>query len=295
MQPDNPIVGGVILRRPAIQSPNYVAGTTGWAIFADGTAEFNNVTVRGNAVVNGTDGSFVELTTQAGAAVLELSPATTSTTWSSPGLMYANAVTGGAGDIIIQSPTPSPGGISVGTILIRSNDSLNHGSLVQLAAPGTNGQVDLEANGTSGSILMNAINISINAGATLTLTGATIAATSIVGIVSNAAETWHTPTLINNFTQATPALQYRMLASPPNTVQLYGWITSGATTASGTAICQLPAGYRPAVNTLPHEANNAGPGTTLWLGLQADGNVALHGSWTNGAAIQIDAFFPIDK
>lgn len=47
MQPGNPVVGGTVLRRPAIQSPNYVAGSSGWAIFVDGTAEFNNITMRG--------------------------------------------------------------------------------------------------------------------------------------------------------------------------------------------------------------------------------------------------------
>src|SRR5512144_693762 len=43
----NPIVGGTILRRPAIQSPNFVTGSTGWNIAADGSAEFNDLTIRG--------------------------------------------------------------------------------------------------------------------------------------------------------------------------------------------------------------------------------------------------------
>jgi hypothetical protein len=44
MMPGNPVVGGVILRRAAIQSPDFVAGVSGWAINADGTSEFNSVT-----------------------------------------------------------------------------------------------------------------------------------------------------------------------------------------------------------------------------------------------------------
>lgn len=51
--PDNPIVGGVALRRPAIQSPNFITGSTGWSINADGTAEFNNLSIRGT--FNGSD------------------------------------------------------------------------------------------------------------------------------------------------------------------------------------------------------------------------------------------------
>ncbi|HEY1706427.1 MAG TPA: hypothetical protein VGG75_42685 [Trebonia sp.] len=45
MMPLDPTVGGTVLRRAAIQSPNYVAGVSGWAIFANGDAEFNSITL----------------------------------------------------------------------------------------------------------------------------------------------------------------------------------------------------------------------------------------------------------
>lgn len=51
--PGDPVVGSTVLRRPAIQSPNYVAAVSGWTINADGSAEFNNLTIRGT--FNGTD------------------------------------------------------------------------------------------------------------------------------------------------------------------------------------------------------------------------------------------------
>ncbi|MCA1839939.1 MAG: H-type lectin domain-containing protein [Actinobacteria bacterium] len=44
----NPIVGGTTLIRPAIQSPNFTAGSAGWSINKDGSAEFNDITVRGS-------------------------------------------------------------------------------------------------------------------------------------------------------------------------------------------------------------------------------------------------------
>lgn len=44
---ENPVVGGTALRIPAIQSPNYVSGSTGWIIKIDGSAEFNNLAIRG--------------------------------------------------------------------------------------------------------------------------------------------------------------------------------------------------------------------------------------------------------
>ena len=43
----DPITAGDILIRDAIQSPNYVAGSAGWSINKDGTAEFSDITIRG--------------------------------------------------------------------------------------------------------------------------------------------------------------------------------------------------------------------------------------------------------
>jgi len=48
---DNPIVAGTHLLIPAIQSPNFVAGATGWSINRDGSAEFSDVVVRGGLEV----------------------------------------------------------------------------------------------------------------------------------------------------------------------------------------------------------------------------------------------------
>lgn len=48
MTPDNPVVGSTVLRRPAIQSPNFnMAAQTGWSIDANGNAYFFNVTATG--------------------------------------------------------------------------------------------------------------------------------------------------------------------------------------------------------------------------------------------------------
>lgn len=49
MQPgSDQIVGGTILRIPAIQSPNFVAGSSGWIIRQDGTVEFSAGIFRGS-------------------------------------------------------------------------------------------------------------------------------------------------------------------------------------------------------------------------------------------------------
>jgi hypothetical protein len=49
----NEITAGTTLIREAIQSQDYDPGDAGWTINADGSAEFNNVTIRGGTVVGG--------------------------------------------------------------------------------------------------------------------------------------------------------------------------------------------------------------------------------------------------
>lgn len=51
----NPVVGGDggELIRDSIKSPNYLANTTGWIIKRDGSAEFNNILIRGSLIVTG--------------------------------------------------------------------------------------------------------------------------------------------------------------------------------------------------------------------------------------------------
>lgn len=57
---NNAVVGGSDdLIRSAIQSPNYVTAVSGWTINRDGSAEFNDLTVRGTVVLDGTNGLFV--------------------------------------------------------------------------------------------------------------------------------------------------------------------------------------------------------------------------------------------
>jgi hypothetical protein len=60
----NPILGGGgALVRPAIKSPNYVPGTTGWEIDRDGNAEFNDGDFRGTVTAAQIIGSVISSST----------------------------------------------------------------------------------------------------------------------------------------------------------------------------------------------------------------------------------------
>jgi hypothetical protein len=41
------VIGGAVIDATSISSPNYTQGASGWKINQDGTAEFQNVLVRG--------------------------------------------------------------------------------------------------------------------------------------------------------------------------------------------------------------------------------------------------------
>jgi hypothetical protein len=51
----NSILAGTTLVREAISSEGFVSGSTGWEIQRDGDAEFNNVDIRGDWTIQGTD------------------------------------------------------------------------------------------------------------------------------------------------------------------------------------------------------------------------------------------------
>lgn len=50
----NPLTAGTVLVRSDIRSQNFVSGSSGWRIEADGDAEFNSIVIRGGTVVSGT-------------------------------------------------------------------------------------------------------------------------------------------------------------------------------------------------------------------------------------------------
>lgn len=106
----NPIVGGQgALVRVQIKSPNYVLNTTGWMIAKDGSAEFNNVVVRGELFVRDADGSYVRIYDDAGnAAVILLNPADLPGKTITPGELSTVSDTSGftdSTDLVLKGPT----------------------------------------------------------------------------------------------------------------------------------------------------------------------------------------------
>lgn len=98
----DPVVGGVILRIPAIQSPNFVTGVSGWQIAIDGSAQFNNLTIRGTFLgadfIISSAGIFLYSgTPAAGNLIMSMSPTATSDSFGNTVRAGGLAVYGAAG------------------------------------------------------------------------------------------------------------------------------------------------------------------------------------------------------
>lgn len=132
-----PITAGTVLIRSDIRSQNYVAGTSGWIIEADGDAEFNNVNVRGDLLVTGNNNSYIHIYTAAlgggvNAALYEYSAGKYSdNAYPDPGigqiLATTNVLPDHYGQLTISSPLS---GVAAATIQM-------HGGTEEAGAGGT--------------------------------------------------------------------------------------------------------------------------------------------------------------
>jgi hypothetical protein len=154
----NPLVAGTTLIRTAIHSPNYVQGVSGWTINKDGSAEFNNVTVRGALYVMGNNGSYVNIYTNGTSAVIDMQPPVAAGFSFQPTEFYTTS-TGNQPFFEIDGPQVLPstgypasvtlGQIGVGatnsvatltasTIIIGDKNTLNTFSATRLTSHNTN-------------------------------------------------------------------------------------------------------------------------------------------------------------
>lgn len=114
----------------------------------------------------------------------------------------------------------------------------------------------------------------------------------ILGRASKTRGQWTVATLENGFTQSFYALAFRLTGD--NNLQVSGRISSGATTASGTGITFMPAGYYNPSQGPIHQAYNVSSGANLQAQLTSSGEIILTGTWANGDNILLNAFYPLD-
>jgi hypothetical protein len=233
----NPIIGGGgSLVYPSIHSPNYAAGTSGWTIKKDGSAEFNNLTIRGtfdgtDFIINSGGAFFYSGTPAAGNLIASITSA---------------SGTDSFGNTYQQGITSYQGGAAGYVKMLAGLLNFSNSAGISTGNSGGSTTADTLAFGSGGglaSLFLDAqswISVPLSA--------------SDPSQPTTTRETWHNVSGGAGFASAqwadgvTP-MAYKLL--PDNTVAIRGtpiWTSNGVTgLVSGQAIFTLPAGYRPAV------------------------------------------------
>lgn len=313
LEPGNPVVGGVgALIRAFIRSPNFVAGSSGWTINKDGSAEFNNLTVRGtfagtNFIINASGAFFYSGTPANGNLILSISPAGGTDAFGNTylagftayqGTVYAQLL---AAELLTGSMADNQPFIvsaSTGFATITSGKSLvgQIQSMITMAAGATNPQVFVgQIGGSPGTTRM------LEVGGSMNITG------QLTTKVGGVEETSHSLSGFATGFSVAGAATYRMVASPPNSVALHlrniayngtGTSTDGATILP--AANGFPASYRPSsAQRIPAVTNLLRqPSTGVFEGcgveVETDGSLQIFGLANGATRIDVVGLYFLD-
>lgn len=266
----DPIVGGTTLIRSAIHSPDYVPGVAGWTINGDGSAELNDVTIRGTVIaariIGGTFGTSL----------------TDPSLWlNEDGDDNSLRVYDETGNLVTQM---GAGQAETGGVDFYDGDfsvSIS-GHTVSWAH-------------TSGSFLLPVTQNYLNATGTALLWNTTVAGGvafdaahgALVGVVpgSDTLETWQTPTYTSAFaggsTFGSTFLPFEFRHDAQDNIVAAGAFHA-LTAVSSATLCTLPAGYRPAKDVvLPLSCLTSGgavPARSAVMQIQTNGTVTVKAS-----------------
>jgi hypothetical protein len=313
LQPGNPIVGGVALRRPAIQSPNFLTGVQGWSINADGSAEFDNLTIRGkfdgtNYEINSSGLFFYSGTPANGNLIISIARSSGTDAFgnaylagvvSYQGTVFSELV---GGELLTGSTAddqPFIVSASTGFATILSGRSLNTQiqAMLTMAAGATVQQIFAgQATGSPVTTRMFEVGGSASVRGTLT--------TQVGGAEELTA---HSLSGFATGFSVGGAASYRLCASPPNTVQLHlrniayngtGTSTDGATILS--AANGLPASYRPnSAQRLAAWSNllrqpSAGVFEAVAVEVETDGSLQIFGLANGATRLDVVGLYALD-
>lgn len=321
MQPQSDaITGGTVLRIPALQSPNFAAGSTGWIIRGDGTAEFNGATFRGTVIVQGNQAIlFYSGVPAAGNLVASISPVAGTDGFgnaypsgyvifngselikvqSAGGPFATPAVTfdTGAGN----SGAPGAPGV-IYAINIFGNDLLSvsgpksstdtqHSNVTMTLSSGeistANANGKLSFNSDSGGIdfvKWDQTGFNITAGSIKAPTPGSSNPPTV--------ESWHNLALTAAFQQLAGfgVPRYQKESINGGRTRLSGVLQLVGNQVAGTLIATLPTGYRP-TNTIPLLTGNNLSGASGQLEsiyIHSDGTITLGEAGSNGNYVELN-------
>lgn len=283
-----PVVGGTVLIIERVQSQNFVSGLSGWAINADGTAEFFSVVVRGSLITGVAPGQRIEIN----------------------GDDFPNVVALFSGNVHETAPgrllTQVAGlGLTSSTVLVSPSLDSGHDARLSLKADAlsvgglTRAQIDadeilLNTFGTGAAVEVRETDIELNRPVTAgsvtasSVTTGPLTATAIgADSIAKTGETWHTvgaagePAFAGNWAVNT-GVPVAFTKDATGRVQLRG--RAQETVASSATIFTLPAGYRPS-QTMSWAVKANNDGTSIgWVTVTTAGLITCLG---NVAALRV--------
>jgi hypothetical protein len=188
----------------------------------------------------------------------------------------------GTSGVFVYSGTPGPGNPPIASMTNSSTDPFGNAVLPGVQATGgtfsaqlIGGQLRLFDGAAGITALSTADGVVLNVGL-----GSPVVIPGLVAIEPGTAgtpETWHAMTPLNGWVNnaSFAAAQYRLTASPPDTVEVIGVMV--ATAASNVIFAQLPPGYRPASAQGFAAGSNAGgiAGETPNIRCDTSGNLSV--------------------
>ena len=283
----NSVLGGAsTLIRKAIKSPNFVTTVSGWTINKDGSAEFNNLTIRGSFqgtlfVINSSGAFFYSPTEAAGNLIASIAPANGTDAF---GNAYVHGIAsyGGGIDLELFSNALSWGNAADAPFIkpsIFGTPSAANGNFIQISSaegqvgdtPGAITVYDSRASGPVAAIPTGSPGI------------------FLAGNCYIYSDTWHSLGAAANFTINNGRNRYRF--TPWGAVEFdIDGSTNGANAASVTfanalaAAYQFPAGH--ATRRIPMTSGRVVTAGETFPYLQIDnaGNVSLNFNAANIAA-----------
>lgn len=274
-----------------VLSPNFVTGVSGWEIRKDGSAEFNDLTIRGvfmgnDYEINDNGVFFYNGTPAAGNLITSV----TNTAGTDP---YGNAYP--KGTKVYGTGTSAAAYVwldpDFGRIVIENElsgyQAICDGGSFSMSTPSST------ANPSVWSVQDSPLALIIESpsdGTHASFEAKYYAATAsvpaygqtpdLVGLnpSSGSAETWQAMTLGNGWANAGTALhaQYRRVSSPAFSVEIIGEINGGA--ATNGKFYQLPSGYRPASGQFIPAGSTTLSQAQTWVNCDSSGNLTLDSS-----------------
>jgi hypothetical protein len=268
----NSVLGGDVLVRNAITSPNYITGVSGWSIMRSGAAEFSDAVVRGTMRVNGANNSWASLTTVSGVPELLFHP----------GDVGVHAFTEG----VVLGLATNPDGTPSTQVFSPTVDGLDAAKLFVVGKDGAGGVAQVFTQ----SVQVKVMGVGVFTDGVIVLP----ADNSIRPLISSVAEDWHNINPTNGWGNAVgfAPCKYRLISSPPKTVEVLGDVFGGTTTA-GTNLFTLPAGYRPATKQRRAAAGSPTAGVPL-VDIDTDGTCKLVNSWAGVVTVGIHWLISLD-